>query len=44
MRYGNFISNVWIQIANNLSFSIHAVSLYVIVVIFGKKVPMGNRT
>jgi len=43
MRYRNFISDVWIQIVNDLVFSIYTAPLYVIVVIFRKKVLMGNK-
>ena len=34
MRYGNFISDMWIQTANNLGFSIYTAPLHVTVVLW----------
>jgi len=43
-RYRNIIYDVWMQILNDLGFSGYVVSLYVVVVIFRKRILMESGT
>ena len=43
MKYGNFIQDVQIQIEDDFDFSIFSTSLYVAIVIFGKRIPIESR-